>query len=334
MGGIFGKFAGARAMASVEANDGPRPGRGGLVGRLMVGLAVSWLLLGACGAGEGGSGAGEDAGGPVRVVVTFSVLGHVVERVAGEDAEVRTLVGPNGDTHAYTPSPADQVAIAQADVVFENGLGYEVWLDRLLESSGSAARRVVVTDGLEILMVESGAADPHVWLDVQKVIGIVETVRAELSKIAPSRAAEFERRATRLTLELEELDEWIFGQVETIPVERRKLVTGHESFGHFARRYGLEIVGAVIPSVTDDIVAPTAAGMAALVDLIREEGVTAVFAENVSSSRLAEQVAREAGVRLVEGLYTEALGEVGSEGETYEGMMRSDVRLIVEALGS
>jgi ABC-type Zn uptake system ZnuABC Zn-binding protein ZnuA len=299
--------------------------RGAAVARLLMIAVLSWMVLGACGVGTG------DEDGRVRVVATFSVLGELVERVGGEEVEVRTLVGVNGDTHGFTPSPADQVAIARAELVFENGLGFEVWLDRLMESLGSTAERIVLSEGMEILSPYGNAPDPHVWLDVRNMILMVDRARGALGEAAPDRAAEFDRRARALTLELEELDRWIFEQIETIPPERRKLVTNHDSFGYFARRYGLEVVGMVIPSVTDDIVAPVAGEIAALVDLIREEGSPAVFAENVSNSRLAEQVAREAGVRLVEGLYTGALGEAGSEGETYEGMMRANVRLIVGA---
>ena len=296
------------------------------VARLLMTAVLSWTVLGACGVGAG------DEDGRVPVVATFSVLGELVERVGGGQVEVRTLVGANGDTHGFTPSPADQVAIARAEVVFENGLGFEVWLDRLMGSSGSTAKRIVLSEGMEILSPNGNAPDPHVWLDVRNVILMVDRVREALGEALPGRAVEFDRRARVLTLDLEELDAWIFGQMETITPERRKLVTNHDSFGYFARRYGLEVVGMVIPSVTDDIVAPVAGEIAALVDLIREEGASAVFAENVSNSRLAEQVAREAGVRLVEGLYTGALGSLGSEGETYDGMMRADVRLIVGAL--
>ncbi len=294
--------------------------------RLLMIAVLPLMVLGACGAGAG------DEDGRVRVVATFSVIGEIVQRVGGEDVKLRTLVGANGDTHGFTPSPADQVAIVQAEVVFENGLGFEVWLDRLMGSSGSTAKRIVLSDGMEILNPNENAPDPHVWLDARNVILMVDGVREALGEAAPVRAVEFDRRARALTIELEELDAWIFAQIDTIAPHNRKLVTNHDSFGYFARRYGLEVVGMVIPSVTYDIVAPVAGEMAELVDLIREEGAPAVFAENVSNSRLAEQVAREAGVRLAEGLYTGALGPAGSAGETYDGMMRADVRLIVGAL--
>lgn len=293
---------------------------------LLMIAVLSVMVLGACGAG------GADEDGRVRVVATFSVIGEIVQRVGAEDVELRTLVGPNGDTHGFTPSPADQVAIARAELVFENGLGFEVWLDRLMGSSGSTAKRIVLSEGMEILGTNGNAPDPHVWLDARNMILMVDGVREALGEAAPGRAAEFDRRALVLISELEELDAWILAQIETIAPENGKMVNNHDSFGYFARRYGLEVVGMVIPSVTDDIVAPVAGEMAELVDLIREEGAPAVFAENVSSPRLAEQVAREAGVRLVEGLYTGALGPAGSEGETYDGMMRADVRLIVGAL--
>ncbi len=319
LGGELGNTGRNTGMSGGGPVVGPAVLRQVAARRLLLVVAVAWMVLGACGAGmRDGFGAG-DEGGRVRVVATFSVLGNVVARVGGEDVVIRTLVGPNGDTHSFTPSPADQVAIVQADLVFENGLGYEVWLDRLMESSGSKARRVAVGEGAGIPGSGVGRRDPHVWLDVRNVIGFVETIRGALGEAAPEQGANFDGRALALTLELEELDAWIFGQIELIPPERRKLVSGHDSFGYFAGRYGLEVVGAVIPSVTDDLVAPTAGGMAALVDLIREEGVEVMFAENVSDSRLAERVAREAGVRLVAGLYTGALGGKAAVGRLMRG---------------
>lgn len=285
------------------------------------------------------------AGRRLTVVATFSVLGDLVRQVGGERVAVRVLVGPESDVHTFDPSPADTAALAEAALVFENGLGFEPWLDRLYAASRSAARRVVVTEGLAGLIrsdaghadehrekrAESGV-DPHVWHDVQNAMHMVGVIRDALVQADPANAATYRAHAERYLAELQALDAWIVAQVATVPPERRKLVTAHDTFAYFARRYGFTIIGTVLGAVTTEVADPSAAQVAALVRTIRAAGVPAIFAENVSNPRLMERIAREAGVEVVPGLYTDALGKPGSPGDTYVSMLRTNVERIVLAL--
>lgn len=295
--------------------------------------ALCAVVVAACG---GGSGA--DPAGPtddrLRVVATFSILGDVVANVGGDRVALTTLVGPDGDAHVYEPTPQDAAAIANAAVVFENGLGFEAWLDELVEGSGTTAVRVVTTDGIEAgVLVEEGVEeqDPHVWQDVRNEIVVAEHVRDALVAADPDGKDAYEANAAAYMDELEALDAEIEERVASLPAERRKLVTTHDAFGYFARRYGFEIVGTALPLSTE-AADPAAGDVAALVDRIEAAGVPAIFAENIENQALLERIANDAGVEPGPDLYSDALGPAGSAGATYLGMMRTNVDAIVGAL--
>jgi len=268
-------------------------------------------------------------------VATYSILADWVTEVAGDHVRLTTLVGPGGDAHTYEPTPQDSVALSKAVLVFENGLGFEAWLDRLFESSRSKATRVVVTREIHgrTLSDEHGhnESDPHVWHDPQFAIQMVREIELALKKADPDHSGEYQQNADRYVAELEELNTWILGQITMIPESRRKLVTTHDTFGYFAERYGFR-VSSVMGTVSSEVSDPSAAQIAAIIEHIRREQVPAIFAENILNPQLTEQVAREAAVKLVPTLFTDALGPEGSDGDSYLKMMRSNVLKIVESL--
>jgi ABC-type Zn uptake system ZnuABC Zn-binding protein ZnuA len=282
----------------------------------------------------------------LKVVATFSVLGDLVRAVGGERIDLRVLVGPESDAHTFDPSPADTIALAEAALVVENGLGFEPWLDRLYAASRSPAKRVVATAGLTDLIHTKGHddhgdrpgqeahddVDPHVWHDVRQGGHMVGVIRDALVQADPANAATYRANAERYLAELQALDAWIVERVATLPAARRKLVTAHDTFAYFARRYGFTIVGTALGAATTEVADPSAAQIAALVREIKAAGVPAIFAENVRNPRLMERIASEAGVQLVTGLYTDALGRPGSPGDSYVKMLRSNVERIVAAL--
>ena len=320
----------------------------GGIGRVVI-LALGMLfvpVLTACG------GEAESPGnGPVTVVATYSILGELVENVGGEKVELTTLVGPNGDAHTFEPAPSDNAELAEAEVVFENGLGFEPWLDDLYASSGSDATRVTVTDPIEPLTVaaegqgheedaheedahedeEHGEVDPHVWHDVNNAIVMVKSVRDALSEADPKNAATYETNAKGYIADLEALDADVREEVGAIPGEDRVLFTSHDTFGYFAERYGFE-VDTALASASTEAGDPSAGQTAELVEKVEGSGVPAIFADNVSDAGVMEGIAAEAGVELAPPLYTDALGEPASEGGTYVGMVRYNVSTMSEAL--
>ena len=285
---------------------------------------------------------------PLNVVATFSILGDFVENVGGDLVDLTVLVGPDGDTHEYEPKPSDSVALSEAALVFENGLGLETWLDDLFSASDSGATRITVSDGVEAAPAneedeheegeheegehEHGEFDPHVWHSVPNAVQMVENVRAALVAADPANAETYDANAEAYTAELQALDTYIRERVATLPEERRKLVTSHDTFGYFAHEYGFDVVGAVLPSVSTENADPGAGEIADLIEQVRAAGVPAIFAENVTNPSLVNQVAASAGVTVAPTLYTDALGAAGTPGETYLSLERYNVDTIATAL--
>jgi ABC-type Zn uptake system ZnuABC Zn-binding protein ZnuA len=313
-------------------------------------LSIGWSLLALLSLSCPAAAQTPAAGRPLPVVASFSILGDLVQAVGGDAVQVTTLIGPGIDAHTFDPAPTDLVGLESADVVFENGLGFEPWLDQFFESAQPSGLRVVVTEGIEVLPAgahgdeasdhtedaeevhEHGAFDPHVWLDVANAIVMVENIRDALLAADPPNAALYEANATATIEDFQALDAWIREQVATLPEERRKLVTSHDDFGYFAQAYGFEILGSGFGSVSTEAGDPSARDIATLVGEIEAAGVPAIFAENVANPDLMASIAAEAGVQLAPTLYTDALGPKGSPGETYEAMMRSNVTTIVASL--
>ena len=274
----------------------------------------------------------------VRVVATFTILGDLVRNVGGELIELHTLVGPGGDVHTFEPLPSDVRELGWADLIFELGLELETWLDDLYVSSGSGAARVVTTATITPLPFaresdEHGEFDPHVWHDVTIAMHLVERIRDALIEHDPPHAGAYRSNAVAYLAELRELDAWVRAQVADLPQSQRRLVTAHQVFGYFAHRYDFEVVGTALGAVTTEVVDPSAARFAELVDDIRAAGVNAIFAEVGSNPRLMRRLADEANVTLAARLYTGALELEGSAVDTYVKMIRYNVSTIVSALG-
>jgi ABC-type Zn uptake system ZnuABC Zn-binding protein ZnuA len=292
-------------------------------------------LLAACGAQTPAAAPAQPPGGsgaPLKAIATFSVLGDLVQNVAGDHVSLTTLVGPGGDAHTYEPTPRDSAALAEASVVFENGLGFEGWIDDLYAASGSRATRVVASAGMTpLITTAAGEHDPHIWHSVSNTIVIVEAIRDALKTADAANASAYDTNAAAYITQLQELDAFIRQEVASIPEGRRKLVTTHDTFAYFADAYGMTVVGTAL-GVTTEASDPAAGELARLVEEVRAAGVPAIFAENVSNTALMETIAREAGVTLAPPLFTDALGEAGSEGASYLAMMRYNATTIAQAL--
>ena len=263
----------------------------------------------------------------IKAIATISIIGDVVKNVARDAVNLVVLVGPNGDAHEYEPVPADSVNLAQADIIFENGLHLEHWLDKLYAASGSKAKRSVVSQGVSPRIFEDNPqeTDPHAWQDVTNVILYTQNVRDALIAIDPANKDKYTANAKDYIEKLQSLDAWVKAQVALIPVDKRKLVTNHDALGYFARRYGFKIIGAVIPSATTEAADPSAKQTADLLNIIKANGVHAIFSENMANPKLAQTLSQEAGVEVGPELYTDALGPVGSQGETYCKMIKYNV---------
>jgi len=262
--------------------------------------------------------------GRLSVVATTTQLGDIVRDIAGPDVDVHQILKPNSDPHDYEPRPDDVRATAGADLVVTSGKGLDHWVGDVIEQSGSDA--TVLDAGAAV--PEPRGDDPHWWHDPRNVEAAARTIA---SALAGKGVAGAQARGQAYADKVAALDRRITGCIDAIPAGERKLVTDHDAFGYFARRYGLRVVGAVIPSQTTQA-QPSAGDIAALVRTIRRERVRAVFPESSVNAKLAEAVARQTGARSDLELYGDTLGPAGSSGATYLTMEAANADAIVRGL--
>lgn len=267
-----------------------------------------------------------------KAVATTVQIAALAREVAGDKIELRGIVPPGVDAHEFEPSASDVAAIEEASLILRNGLGLDDWLDDTLKAG--RGRIVTVTDGVSPRKgEEEGKAvnDPHVWHDPDNDKIIVDNIASALAGMDPANKAVYETNASRYKAKLDETKDKIHAIIDTIPTGDRKMVTNHDSLGYFAEAFGLQIVGAVIPSVSTQA-ETSAKDAASLIDAIRRENVKAVFAESSVNPKLARTLAQEAGVKVVDDLYGDSLGEPGSGAETIDGMLLANANKIADGL--
>jgi ABC-type Zn uptake system ZnuABC Zn-binding protein ZnuA len=292
---------------------------------LAAGLAA--LLAAGC-SGSGGAGDGDGRGDGLRVVATTTQVADLAANVGGDRVRVTSLLKPGIDAHDYEPSPADIDAIARADLVVQNGVGLEEWLGDTIESSGFAGPVVDASQGVRLRQVD-GEADPHIWQDPGNARRMAANIERGLAAAEPADASAFAANLAAYTKELEALDAEVERQIDSLA--NTKVVTNHDAFGYYLDRYGLELVGSVIPSF-DTSAELSGRDIRDLVAKIKATGVKAIFSETSLPPRAAETIGREAGVKVVVGddaLYGDALGPPGSDGDTYLKMIRHNTATIV-----
>jgi len=301
----------------------------------ILGVAAVAAVLGAGGCGAGGAAAG---GGALDVVAAESFLADIAQNVAGDRFEVRSLVPLETDPHSFEPTPKDLGEVAAADLVVINGGGLEGPLLKTLENAGGEATIIDASAGLQSRSpqageppLESSETDPHFWLDPVLVKTYVANIRDAFAKADPDGAAEYDANAAAYAARLDELNAWIESQVATIPAADRLLVMNHASHGYYADEYGFSVVGTVIPSVGTGET-PTAKQLSDLTAAIRASGAKAIFVEIEENPKLAEQIAAETGIAVVDDLLDHSLTAPDGVAPTYIDMMKFDTTRIVEAL--
>jgi zinc/manganese transport system substrate-binding protein len=278
------------------------------------------------------------------VVASFSILGDFVREVGGDRITLVTLVGPDGDAHVYSPTPADAKALASARLVVTNGLKFEGWMARLVKSSGAKAPVAEATQGIAILKVEGahddhqkdkhghnhgGQADPHAWQNVPNAKIYVANIREALIAADPAGKASYEANAAAYLAKLDALDGEIKAAIARIPAGSRKLITSHDAFGHFAKAYGITFLAPRGISTESEA---SAKDVARLIQQARQQKVAAVFLENITNPRLIEQIAKESGARIGGRLFSDALSAPSGPAGTYIQMMQHNIREIEKAL--
>lgn len=253
-------------------------------------------------------------------------LADIAQNVAGDRLAVESLLGPGIDPHEFQATPRDAIRIAQAQVLIVNGRGYETWLQKTLDATENPPLVVEASAG-----VAGDQKDPHLWMSPGNVIRYVANIRDGFSRADPDGASEYAANADAYISGLRDLDAWILKQVANVPEARRVLITNHHALESFARAYGFQIAGVVIPGYTSES-APSAQQMAELIRTIQTMQVPAIFLDVSENPDLARQLASESGARVITGLYVETLSGPDGPAPSYVEMLKYDVNLIVDAL--
>jgi zinc/manganese transport system substrate-binding protein len=327
--------------------------------RLIALIGVAFCVLGVSSAA--------DAADKLKAVASFSVLGDMVQQVGGDRVEVTTLVGPNGDAHVFSPTPAAAKDLARADIFFVNGLGFEGWIERLETSSGFKGALVVTSGGVMPIVMKGGHehhgaededghddhakgeedhdehaetedqdshgddTDPHAWQNLFNGKIYVGNIRDALIAADPQGKETYEANAAKYLAAIEAEDKAVRAAIAKLPKARRRIITSHDAFGYFANAYGIEVISPEGVSTESEA---SAQDVAKIIRQIRDEQIPAVFLENVTDRRLLDQIARETGAKIGGVLYSDALSEPDGPAPTYLDMFRHNVGALTAALSS
>ena len=274
----------------------------------------------------------------MRVLATFSILGDLIKNVGGDRVEVTTLVGPDSDSHVYSPAPADAKKVAAAKVVVMNGLGFEGWMARLVRASGTKASPVAATKGIKPRRQPSHGhshghdnTDPHAWQSVANAKIYVSNIRAALIAADPAGKASYEANAAAYLQKLDALEKEVREAVAAIPKDRRRVITSHDAFGYFQAAYGIDFIAPQGVSTESEA---SARDVGRIITQIKRQKIPAVFLENVTDPRLVQRIAAESGARVGGRLYSDALTDAKGVAPTYIDLIRHNVRQLASALGT
>jgi manganese/iron transport system substrate-binding protein len=271
-----------------------------------------------------------------QVVVTSTIITNLAAEIGGEEVQITGILKPGADPHIYEPVPADSRVLEEANLILYNGYNLEPGIIKLMNATGGNVKKIPVGEVVKYLKLDKGKGeivpDPHVWGSAANVISMVKAIRDSLIELSPEDKNKFVENAKRLTDELQQLHIWINQEIQTIPLDKRKLITTHDAFQYYGNAYKIAISGTLIGISTEE--QPSAQTVKKLVESIKKIGVPAIFAETTINPALIKTVAEEAGVKLAPTpLFSDSIGAKGSNGDTYIKMMVAKTRAIVEALG-
>ncbi|MGL9769466.1 MAG: metal ABC transporter substrate-binding protein [Sodalis sp. (in: enterobacteria)] len=268
----------------------------------------------------------------VDVVASFSVLADIVRQVGGEHVKVTELVGPDGDPHAFEPTPKDSQSLAKANAVFVSGLGLEGWIDRLVIASGYRGKVVTASTGVSLRKIEEEGktmTDPHAWNSARNGALYARNVMNALILADPQDADYFRHHGESYIQKLEKLDAWAKEKFAAIPQAKSKVLTSHDAFGYFGAEYGVQFLSPVGFSTEAEASTSDVAG---LIDQIKQEHIATYFIENQTDPRLVKQIASASGAKPGGELYPEALSTSDGPASTYEAAFRHNVTTIASTM--
>lgn len=264
-----------------------------------------------------------------RVVASFSVLADMAREVAPAGVAITALVGPDADAHVYEPRPADGKRLAEAHLVLINGLGFEGWIERMVKVSGYGGPVVVASQGIEPRSAGHHDADPHMWQDLALARRYASNITAAYTQRWPERRDEIATRNADYLARITQLDARVRQWLGAVPRAQRRVITSHDAFEYFGAAYGVDFLA---PQGWNTHSEPSAAAVARLIRQIKQDGVRAIFIENISDRRLVERIAVDAGAKVGGTLYSDALSKPGGPAATYLQMFEHNARTLAAAL--
>jgi ABC-type Zn uptake system ZnuABC Zn-binding protein ZnuA len=300
-----------------------------MINRVLL-FILSVITLSSLTTGCGDRSKGSQRNKPL-VVATTTIIADITQQIAGDRVEIFCIMPVGGDPHIYQPVPGDARQIARSDLVLLNGLQLEGWLIELARHAGGSRPMIAVTEGIVPLQDEArhGEPDPHAWFDVRNIHYYVDNIVRGLSMIDPDGEAEYREQADEYKRKLDELDAWVRERIQSLPENRRILITSHDAFRYFGEAYGIRVMA--LQGISTEA-QPQTRDVIELVRAIREYSIPAVFIETSVNPKMLEQIARDAGARIGGELFSDSLGHPDHEGGTYLGMVMYNVSTFVEAM--
>jgi len=264
------------------------------------------------------------------IVATASMFSDMAKNIAGDKMKVELIVPIGGDPHIYKPTPNDAKMVVNADLILKNGLTFEGWLGELIEHSGTKANVVTVTEGIKALKSETyDSPDPHAWMDARKGLKYIENIKNGIVALDPANKDFYEKNYRAYRIEVEELDEYIQKEIAKIPAAQRILITSHDAFQYYGRRYGIQLESVLGVSTDADI---QTQDVLQLIDVIKKSKVPAIFTETTINPKQMEQIAKDNGVVVGGSLYADSIGKPGTDGDSYIDMLKANTDKIVAGL--
>jgi len=264
------------------------------------------------------------------IVATASMFSDMAKNIVGDKMNVEVIVPIGGDPHIYKPTPKDAKMVVNADLILKNGLTFEGWLGELIDNSGTKAPVVLVTEGIEpIKSLTYNAPDPHAWMDARNGLKYAENIKNGILALDPANKDFYEKNYNAYRIEVEELDEYIETEIAKIPLAQRILITSHDAFQYYGKRYGIQLESVLGTSTDADI---QTQDVLHLIEVIRKSKVPAIFTETTINPKQMEQIAKDNGVVVGGSLYADSIGKKGSDGDSYIDMLKANTDKIVAGL--
>lgn len=270
-------------------------------------------------------------GQQLKIVASASMISDIANNVIGDLHDIEMIVPIGGDPHLHEPTPSNARQVASADLILINGLTFEGWITELIDNSGTEGRVITVTDGVNVLSSETyqNSADPHAWMDAANGIIYAENIKSAISKLDPDNATTYSSNFENYKAKLNALDQEILQSIKTIPSNQRVLITSHDAFQYYGRKYGIRLEA--IMGISTEAEAQTA-DIIRVNKVIRENNVPALFIESTINPKLIQQLASDNDVSIGGSLFADSLGDKKTEASTYIDMLRYNTKTIVEAL--